>query len=347
VPAMNVAILIPAYNPDEKLVKLVFELANKGFVAIIVVNDASRKESIPIFEDVSKINKTIIIGHAINKGQGGALKTGLEYILLNFKNIVGVIHCDADGQHSVKDIVRTARELEENPDELILGVREFRGDIPFRSKFGNRLTCLVLRLLFGIQVSDTQTGMRGIPAKFIPALLDISYNRFEFNTEMLLVSRKANIPIRELPIETIYIDKNASSHFNPLLDSVKIYFVLFRYLFASILTALADYSVFILSYRIFENILFTNYFSRLIALSIQYMLVSKLVFISQEKMRKTFPKYLLLVIISGFISSAIISYLTSKFSMNIITSKFIAEALLYLANFIIQRELIFVDKREF
>lgn len=344
---MNVVILIPAYNPDEKLVRLVSELATHCcFTGIIVVNDASRKDCARFFEEVARCHNTVIIDHAINKGQGGALKTGLEYILLNFTTITGVVHCDADGQHSVKDIVRTARELEDNPDNLILGVREFSGAVPFRSKFGNRLTCILMQLLFRIKVSDTQTGMRGIPAKFIPALLQIPYNRFEFNTEMLLISRKANVAIREIPIETIYIDKNASSHFNPLLDSVKIYFVLFRYIFASLVTALADYSVFIVSYRIIDNILVTNYLARFVALSIQYLLVSRLVFISQEKMRNTFPKYLLLVIVSGFISTAIISYLTSRFSIHIITAKLTAEALLYCANFIIQRELIFVSRRD-
>lgn len=345
--AMNVVVLIPAYNPDEKLVRLISELTTQNFVAIIVVNDASRIDCAPVLEAVAKYSNTIILDHAINKGQGGALKTGLEYILLRYKEITGVIHCDADGQHTVKDIVRTARDLEANPADLILGVREFGGDIPFRSKFGNHLTCIIMQLLFRIKVSDTQTGMRGVPAAFIPYLLNISYNRFEFNTEMLLVSRKANIAIREIPIETIYIDKNASSHFNPLRDSIKIYFALFRYFFASLLTAAADYSVFIMAYGLIGNILYTNYLSRLIALAIQYALVNKLVFNSQEKMRKTFPKYLLLVIVSGFISTAIITYLTTRFSLNIIMAKLIAESLLYFANFVIQRELIFVNKKEY
>jgi hypothetical protein len=155
----------------------------------------------------------------------------------------GVITADADGQHTPKDIGRLIAAMEQTPDALILGARQFDKDVPFRSMLGNKTTRVLMRILLGLKITDTQTGLRAIPREFIPDLLEIPYNRYEFELEMLLVAQQLRMKISEITIETVYLDGNSSSHFNPLLDSAKIYFVLFRYIAASIITAIFDYII--------------------------------------------------------------------------------------------------------
>lgn len=339
-------VLIPAYNPDTKLVEVVNNLSQRGIEKIVVVNDGSKKECSPVFQTLGKNDKVIILEHSINKGQGGSLKTGMDYINFHFPQAVGVVTADADGQHCVKDILRIRDQLLNNPDCFILGVRKFGKEVPSRSRFGNILTSMILRLLFGLRISDTQTGLRGIPGRLIPEFLKVTFNRFEFNTETLLVSRKMKVNILEVPIETIYIENNVSSHFNPVLDSMKIYFAIFRYILASLVTAIADYFVFILAYPFFNEILVSTYTARVFSLFVNYFLLKKMVFYSKEKIWETFPKYIILVFIAGFISASIIYYLNTFFEMNIVLSKIIAEGLLYFAIFIIQREFVFHAQKE-
>ena len=94
----------------------------------------------------------------MNQGKGQALKTAFTYI--QEQNIYGtVVTADADGQHKVWDIFRTANKASENPNKLILGVRAFSGKVPLRSRFGNSLTKALFKLQTGVGVTDTQTGL--------------------------------------------------------------------------------------------------------------------------------------------------------------------------------------------
>lgn len=338
------AILIPAYNPDERLTGLVRELADHGFATIAVVNDGSTTETaIHVFDELEQEKRCIVLSHALNMGKGAALKLGLDCIYSRYPQCPGVITVDADGQHCIADILNVARERLEHPDALILGTRSFDGSgIPFRSRIGNRMTRFLMRLFLGIAIGDTQTGLRAIPRRLIPELLNLASNRYEFELEMLILAKHRGVPIRETPIRTIYLNGNESSHFNPLTDSVKIYFVLFRYILSSIATALFDYLVFLLALPLTGgSILLSTYLSRAAALCINYTLVRNLVFDSRAALRRTFPLYLLLVCVSGFLSAMIVMGLKSAVGLDERLGKLLAETVLYLINFLIQRDFIF------
>ena len=168
-----------------------------------------------------------------NRGKGGALKSGFRYLLehADSSSQQGAVTADADGQHTVPDIRCVMDEMERAPEALVLGVRMFEGRVPFRSAFGNRLTRFLLRLLYGVRIPDTQTGLRGIPRTMMERCLKIPSDRYEFELDMLLAAVSDGIGIRSVPIRTVYINDNASSHFHPLRDSARIYSVLFRNLF--------------------------------------------------------------------------------------------------------------------
>jgi len=338
---MSIVILIPALNPDKTLIPYLKELSETRATAIIVVNDGSNSDCDAIFAEVDRIPKITILKHAVNLRKGAALKTGLNHIYCNFPDSVGVVTADADGQHLVSDIEHIAGLLFENPKKLILGVRAFRQDVPFRSRIGNVMTRCLFRWLVGKKIMDTQTGLRGIPREFIPKLLKIETNGFEFELEMLLACRLENRSILEFPIHSIYIDRNQSSHFNPLLDSMRIYFVLFRFLLSSMSTALIDYLVFLLMIMSQQNLVKAQIFARLVALTFNYVVVRKMVFYSNQKHRYVLPKYLILVFVSGLLSYGLIQSLVSFLALSVFIAKLIAESILFLGNFAIQRDFIF------
>ena len=225
-------IIIPAYEPDERLISLVDDLVMSGQKKIIIVDDGSGEKYCSLFNKAKQLIEPwgIVISYSENKGKGGALKTAFSYVLKNMPDVIGVVTADSDGQHTVKCIQSVEEKLLENPDSLVMGVRSFdKEGIPWKSEFGNKLTKKVLKCVSGISVSDTQTGLRGIPLGFLNECLAIKENRFEYEMEMLLRT-VGKIDIVETPIETVYDSKeNHQTHFDPVRDSFKVYKVLFKH----------------------------------------------------------------------------------------------------------------------
>jgi glycosyltransferase involved in cell wall biosynthesis len=337
----SVPVLIPAYNPGTDLPELVDAIAAEGFRNIIVVNDGSDDELLPMFDSLRQRPNVEVLRHVVNLGKGAALKTGFNHIYDRYPDLPGVVTVDADGQHLPKDIVSVARSFAEHTEEMVLGVRTFTPDVPLRSRIGNRMTSFAVKLLHRIDLGDTQTGLRGIPMGMIPELVKIAYNRYEFELEVILVSKRSSVAIRQVPIETVYLENNRLSHFNPILDSIRIYFILLRFLMASGVTSLVDYSIFIASYQALNSILASNYIARSVAMMINYVLVRRMVFHSRKKVLVTFLQFALLVATMGYVSSLLIHVITSTFGVNVVIAKLGSELLLYLVNFFIQKEVIF------
>jgi glycosyltransferase involved in cell wall biosynthesis len=213
----RIVVLIPAYNPDEKLVGLIDFLREK-FSTIIIVDDGSKEETQSIFAAIEpKVRK--VLKHPENRGKGCALRTGISWINENVSDIQGIVTADADGQHSPSDIAHIAQVLEECENALVLGVRTFAKGVPFRSVFGNLWSRFFFRILAGFFVSDTQTGLRGIPRSMFAQMLEIKGDRYEYELRMLANARCLGRNPIEVPIQTIYLDNNASSHFRVLRDT--------------------------------------------------------------------------------------------------------------------------------
>jgi len=338
---MKITALIPAYNPEPELKTIVSDLLKCGFERVVVVNDGSAVKSREIFHDLTHDNRVILLEHAVNLGKGAALKTGLNYIYCNAGDHTGVVTLDADGQHLIEDAVKVANTLSIHPDCLVLGARGFNKNVPMRSKIGNALTKYLFRLLTGIRLTDTQTGLRGIKKGYIPTLLKINSNGYEFELDMLLACKYTGIKIIEETITTVYKDGNKSSYFNPIIDSMKIYFVLFRFSITSIISAVIDNFIFILFFGIGFNIISCQAASRVLATIFNYFAVKRVVFYSNKSDSNTLPKYILLVLVSGIVSYLLIVFINSKFSIPIIAAKLISESAIFIANFAIQRDFIF------
>lgn len=226
--------VIPAYEPDEKMLAVIDDISSLTDFHIIVINDGSGKDKLPIFAEAAK--KAIVLTHEVNKGKGRGIKTALEYIKEHEADTVGIVIADADGQHKVEDIIRVSEALKSSPDKLIMGCRRFSGKIPLRSKFGNNITKFVFSFAAGVKVSDTQTGLRGFSSKLIPFMLSVNGDRYEFEMNMLLECAREGIRFYEVPIETVYLGKNESSHFNPIKDSWRIYKDILKFSCSSLLS---------------------------------------------------------------------------------------------------------------
>lgn len=218
--------IIPALNPDEKLIKIVDEL-RKDFKTIIIVNDGSNSDD--IFKKLEKYKECVILTHEINLGKGRALKTAFTYYEDNLKDKYdGVIALDADGQHKVSDVIKISKILKEN-DNFILGTRLFNTkETPFRNKLGNRITSRIFKWIYGVYLKDTQTGLRARPNRLIPMLLEVDGDRFEYEINELIELVKKKEKIEEVDIKTVYLnDSNKKSNFKVLKDSYKIYKIMF------------------------------------------------------------------------------------------------------------------------
>ena len=221
---MRVVPIIPALNPDDKLIKLVGEL--KGdFKNIIVVNDGS--ESDLVFKKISK--DCTILTHDVNKGKGEALKTAFNYYLDNLSDNLGVICLDADGQHLPTDAIKLSEVLEKE-DKFVLGTRLFNTkSTPLRNKLGNRITSRVFKWFYKVYLKDTQTGLRAIPNRLIKPLLNIEGSRFEYELNALIKLVKMKEEIIQIDIKTVYLKhSNKKSHFKVLKDSIRIYKTMFE-----------------------------------------------------------------------------------------------------------------------
>ena len=225
---MKVVPIIPALNPDEKLINSILELIENGFQKIIVVNDGS--SDLKIFDELKKKDECIILTHEINKGKGCALKTAFNYYKDNLINkYEGVITLDADGQHDISDVVNISNVLVDNK-LFVLGTRLFNtNETPFRNKMGNRITSILFKKLYGVYLKDTQTGLRAIPNHLIDLHLNTYGDRFEYEINALIDLVKSYEKILQIDIKTVYLqDSNRKSHFNPLKDSYRIYKIMFK-----------------------------------------------------------------------------------------------------------------------
>ena len=250
---MNLCALIPSYNPDERLISTVDDMHQAGFRHIIVVDDGSCPVCQRYFDALPRdICEVLHLSH--NMGKGEALKQGFLSFLTQEWTDIGVVTIDGDGQHSARDAMRCAHAMEQHPNALILGGRDFTGEqVPAKSKSGNRIMTFALNRLCGIPIRDTQTGLRAIPRNCLLSFVEIAGSRYEYETNMLLYCKQHHIPMVELPISTIYIDDNAGSHYRPVRDSLRIGWMLLRRLLTSAAAPLAGLAAFALLALDIEN----------------------------------------------------------------------------------------------
>lgn len=338
-------VLIPAYKPTSDILTLLTDLIKLGLNHVVVVRDGGGDEFNDLFNQIKTINGVHVVEHKYNLGKGRALKSGFNYIANNFDN-ANVITADADMQHLPVDIKKVADALLENPNKIVLGSRNFNEkDVPARSRLGNKLTANIFKFLIGININDTQTGLRGIPFSLLCNSIRTSGEKYEYESNFLIKTKEWQVGIVEVPITTVYLDDNNSSHFNMLLDSIKIYFVLLRYVFASFSSFILDYTLFLLLFSNTDSLLIATIGSRSISMLYNFFINKKMVFHHHDSFIIPFIKYLLLACFSMASSYFILNMIQNYHNLSIPFFKIVVESVLFFLNFFIQQIFVFKTKK--
>lgn len=346
----QVTIVIPSLNPDEKMIQLLGDLRAAAFTDIVVINDGSTSEYDAYFETARTEYGCTVLTHAVNQGKGRALKTAFHHLLTRSAPCAAAVTVDADGQHRVGDIRAVAAETVAHPESLVLGCRDFQSktvDIPARSRFGNVMTSRCLRFLCGITLSDTQTGLRGFSPTAMRTFLSTKGERYEFEMNMILDAKENGMPLREVPIETVYIEENRTSHFNPLKDSLRIYAVFAKFIVSSLGSFVVDLLLFTLFCYWLKflgqatAIVVASYAARVLSALFNYTMNKSTVFKKQGNVGRTLLRYVILcacqITASAFATWGLV--LLTSFNETLV--KAVVDCVLFLISFRIQRGWVF------
>lgn len=365
---MDTVVLIPAYKPDMRLCTLAGELKTK--YSVLIVDDGSGKDFDEVFE-ACKAHATVL-RYEVNRGKGGAMKYAFSKIPDVFPKANCIVTADADGQHTAEDIEKTAKAQRENGG-LVLGSRAFTGEVPFRSKWGNAITRCAFAFASGVKVYDTQTGLRAFGKEYLKEFSTLHGDRYEYEMTMLMYAAENKIPITEVEIETIYENNNECSHFNPFKDSLKIYGVIYNNstLLKCVTSSLVSFFAEIIILTLLSKFVFTGNFlvpaavrrtlleaffdpafaiSWLVSSFLNYNINRAWVFRSDIKYAKGLLEYYSLAVVTfllKFLIYGCLKNLLSVMSNDVLRndiSDAISATVMYIINYIIQKEIIFRKK---
>lgn len=339
-------IIIPAYKPSEVLAKITDELWTYG-CQMIVVDDGSGEEYRPIFDKIKDI--CIVLRHSENRGKGAAIKTALSYIKKEMWNVDLIGIMDADGQHLPKDMIKLLEFAKTHREALVLGVRAVGKEMPLKSRLGNQITRMVFKLISGVNISDTQTGLRAFRWELLEKLLPVEGERYEYEMNVLMMCAKTKIPIEEVPIHTIYQDrKNSTSHFRSIRDSARIYKNILKFTLSSFSSFILDYVLFSLLLFFFPHtalsIFIANIVARVFSAFYNYTMNYRFVFGTNKKI-STATYYFILAGAILVMNNFILGIFVQMIHMPVHLAKVLTEFLLFLFSWLIQNYMIFRKER--
>ncbi len=336
-------VLIPAYEPEDTMIELLCELKEKTDWNIVIVDDGSGPDFAPLFDKARDLAS--VTGYTENHGKGYAMRRGMVYIKQYFPDTDIIITMDADGQHKVHDAMRVVKKSAALGRSLVIGSRAFTGKIPFRSRFGNGMTRFVYSLATGSKVTDTQTGLRAFHMDSLEYMLTIPGDRYEYEMTMLLQCPRDGIPIVEVPIETVYLNDNESSHFNPLKDSIRIYKDILKFCASSIASFVVDFVLFnlftFITGGLAQSVVISNVAARVISSVFNYTVNKRLVFQKKGDVAKTALQYFLLAAAILAVNTVILSLIVKYILPIKWMAKVIVEVICFVASWFIQRFVIF------
>lgn len=341
---MTMIVLIPAYEPGAHLEPLVVALlAADPDLEVVVVDDGSGPAFAPVFDGVRAAGAAVL-HHERNRGKGAALKTGLAHVLEQHPGDDAVT-ADADGQHTVTDILRIADALRADAGAdrraIVLGCRAFSGEVPLRSRAGNAFARGLFRLAAGWRLSDTQTGLRGIPATAVAWMREQPGERFEYEQNVLLRCRRAGLATRELPIATVYLEHNASSHFRPVADSLRIVLPLALFAGSSLLAFLIDTVALLVLTALTGWLVPSIVAARVLSATVNFTVNRRLVF--RPGGGPLVRQVLRYAVLAGALLASNIVWIDAlaRLGVPLLVAKITTEAVLFVTSYGVQRALVF------
>lgn len=342
---MKTALIIPAYKPGKDMLALLEQFRGREDFLPVVVDDGSGEAFRPIFDAVPE--GVALLRHPENRGKGAALKTAIGYVLEKCPECDFALTADADGQHRFEDILKVNEAARRCPEALTLGSRRFEGDVPLRSRFGNAVTRQVFAIASGVKVYDTQTGLRAFGREAMARFLEVPGERYEYEINMLLSAAQAEIPVVEEWIETVYLDDNASSHFNPFRDSLKIYLCILKFGASSLLAFVIDFIMVLLLSALTKSlpkatsVRVSVIGARLVSATVNFAVNRRVVFKGNESLGKALGKYALLAAAVLAVKTALMHVTTVVWGWPLVLANILIELMLFLVNFTVQGKFVY------
>lgn len=214
----KIFIVIPAYNEEDSIAKVITDLRKNDYNNIIVVNDGSSDNTVGI----ARRDGVTVISHPINLGQGSAIQTGLESALSMGAGII--ITFDADGQHMAKDIKRLVKPVTEGKAEVALGSRFLnnKSNTPWAKRLVLKGGIILLFLMYGIKLSDTHNGLRAFSAGAASKMRLVSHG-MEHASEIIEKIKLEKIPFVEVPVTIRYTSYSVEKG-QGISNSINIFF---------------------------------------------------------------------------------------------------------------------------
>ena len=197
---MKAIALIPAYNEEKTIKKVISEIEHVGLVPI-VIDDGSTDRT----HEISKKMNIVVIKHSENRGKGEALKTGFNFILKNLPKIRNVVIVDADMQYSPKDSIRILDPLIKNEADFVMGCRDW-STVPLRHNFGNLVWRGIFNLFFETKLKDTNCGYMGLSRKALKKIRRI-HGGYIIESMMLVEALEHKLRIKQVPVSVTYRTK--------------------------------------------------------------------------------------------------------------------------------------------
>ena len=346
---LNVSVIIPAYNPDGELLRVINELKKKGFNRIIIIDDGSLAEYRHIFQDIEKTECCIVLRHSSSLGRGRALKTAFNYVLENCGDDMGVVTSDAAGNYGINDIIRCVESFENSPENLVLGVRDFNNcGMPRKNRFGNKTTAWILKYFCGVKVSDAQTALRVIPIWFVKELMTVSGERFDFETNMLLKAEKLKVTVNEIQLEEYrYSDRVGNAYYDSALDSLKVFGVIMKYISSSLACSVVDIALFWVLNIVFNKLdseirlFWSTAIARSVSLVLNFLINRNIVFMSGANTGEAAKRYFIMSIVKMMLSYGGTYLLTLLLKIPETVSKILIDGTLGIMSFKVQKEWVF------
>lgn len=345
----DILIIIPAYNPPLELFRELLKKLDDAFKNILIVNDGSNEEYTSFFKELEA--KHHVLKHEYNLGKGAAIKTAYSFALDNYPDVLSYVVIDCDNQHDIEDMIKCCKVSINNPDSLVIGVRDFSlANVPFKSKMGNNITKTMFKWLFNYDITDTQTGLRAVSPKLAKELINIEGSRFNYELKCLITCCEKSIPIIEVPIKTIYIDNNKSSKFDPIKDSVLIYKEFINYYLKLFIPYILSLVVFLLTFYFLnsDNDLKALLLVNVIAGIVNIIASISLNFTSIYKHNNIGNNivYILKKILKIFIGGFFIYICYNLLDINLLFSKLLVDILLTIIVYFIFRNVGFKNEKE-
>jgi glycosyltransferase involved in cell wall biosynthesis len=191
-------LVVPAYNEARTIVQSLSGLQAQGLRRILVVDDGSTDGT----GALAAAAGARVVRHALNRGLGGALGTGLRAAVELAAE--AIVTFDADGQHAPEDVARVVAPILADEADLVIGTRALgRGAMPWTRRVANLAANVATRLIFGVWSSDSQSGFRALSGRVATAL-DLQAQRMEVSSEILHKAARLGLRVREVPVHAIY-----------------------------------------------------------------------------------------------------------------------------------------------